>query len=219
MLLCENCTKLRMYSFITGIFCACVIISNILATKNLKLGFIIFPCSILIYPVLFIINDVLSEIYGFEMAKDVIYLGFIVNILSVILYCIAIVSPSNSPTAPAFETILGFTPRLFIANLCSYSVANLLNSKVLVMLKNKNPNSLFLRCMLSTALGELADSIIFISIAFIGVFSIDVILTMITCQVIFKVLYELIMYPATRKIIFFIRTLDDGELEGKLSSV
>ena len=70
--------------------------------------------------------------------------------------------------------------------------------------------------MLSTVVGEALDSIIFISVAFLGVFPIDLIVTMICCQVLFKSLYELISYPVTRKVIHAIRKIDDGELKGQI---
>ena len=212
----ENLTKTKIYSLLVGMFCALMIMSNILGTKTLNIGWIMLPCGILTFPALFIINDILSEIYGFKLTRDVIYLGFILNILAVALYSIAILLPSNSPNADAFATILGTTPRLFVAGLCSYFVSNLLNSKVLVKLKEKYYDLLFARCMLSTRVGEAVDSIIFISLSFIGVFSWNLILTMIFCQVIFKVLYELVSYPLTRKVIFAIRKVDDGELAGQI---
>ena len=212
----ENLTKTKIYSLLVGMFCALMIMSNILGTKTLNIGWIMLPCGILTFPALFIINDILSEIYGFKLTRDVIYLGFILNILAVALYSIAILLPSNSPNADAFATILGTTPRLFVAGLCSYFVSNILNSKVLVKLKEKYYDLLFARCMLSTIVGEAVDSIIFISLSFIGVFSWDLILTMIFCQVIFKVLYELVSYPLTRKVIFAIRNVDDGELAGQI---
>ena len=212
----ENLTKTKIYSLLVGMFCALMIMSNILGTKTLNIGWIMLPCGILTFPALFIINDILSEIYGFKLTRDVIYLGFILNILAVALYSIAILLPSNSPNADAFATILGTTPRLFVAGLCSYFVSNILNSKVLVKLKEKYYDLLFARCMLSTIVGEAVDSIIFISLSFIGVFSWNLILTMIFCQVIFKVLYELVSYPLTRKVIFAIRKVDDGELAGQI---
>ena len=209
----EHMTKTRVYAYLTGIFCALIIASNILGTKALKFEFIMLPCSILTFPILFIVNDILSEIYGFKMAKQVIYLGFILNIVVVVLYSIAIVLPSNSPNADAFSSVLSTTPRLFIAGLMSYLLSNIINSNIMVILKEKYYNLLFVRCITSTAVGEAIDSIIFITVAFIGVFSPELIVTMICCQVVFKVLYEFIAYPLTRKIISIIRTLDDGELK------
>ena len=212
----ENLTKTKLYSMLTGMFCALIIMSNILGTKTIKFEWIMLPCSILTFPVLFIINDILSEIYGFVLTKNVIYLGFILNMLAVVLYSIAIMLPSNSPNVEAFSTILSTTPRLFIAGLCSYIISNITNSKILVSLKEKYYDHLFARCMLSTVVGEAVDSIFFISVGFFGVFSLDLIVTMICCQVLFKSLYELIAYPITRKIIYVIRTIDDGELKGQI---
>ncbi|WP_296863217.1 queuosine precursor transporter [uncultured Methanobrevibacter sp.] len=212
----ENNTKTRVYAYLMGIFCASIIVSNILATKTLEFEFIALPCSILTFPVLFIVNDILSEIYGYKMTRDVIYLGFIINIIAIALYHLAMAFPSSSPNAPAFAMLLSTTPRLFIAGLISYMLGNILNSKVLVKLKERYNDQLFVRCMLSTAIGETVDSIIFISISFVGVLPNDLILTMICCQIVFKVLYELLAYPVTRKVIMYIRTLDDGELKGQI---
>ena len=212
----ENLTKARMYSYLTGMFCALIIMSNILGTKTLKIEFIMLPCSILTFPLLFIINDILSEIYGFTMTRNVILLGFVINIIAVVLYTIAIMLPSNSPTADAFSAILGTTPRLLMAGLISYLLSNFINSQIMVKLKEKYYNLLFVRCITSTAVGEAIDSIIFISTAFYGIFSTELIITMICCQVIFKVLYEFIIYPVTRTVIHYIRELDDGELENMI---
>ena len=205
----EQMTKTKAYSYLTGTFCALIIASNILATKTLKVEFIMLPCSIMTFPILFIVNDILSEIYGYKMAKNVIYLGFILNIIAVILYSIAIMLPSDSPNAEAFSSILSTTPRLFIAVLISYLMGNIINSKIMVVLKEKYNDYLFVRCIASTVVGEAIDSIIFITVSFYGVFPGELIITMICCQVVFKVLYEIIAYPLTRKIIFSVKTLDD----------
>lgn len=205
----EQMTKTKAYSYLTGTFCALIIASNILATKTLKVEFIMLPCSIMTFPILFIVNDILSEIYGYKMAKNVIYLGFILNIIAVILYSIAIMLPSDSPNAEAFSSILSTTPRLFIAGLISYLMGNIINSKIMVVLKEKYNDYLFVRCIASTVVGEAIDSIIFITVSFYGVFTGELIITMICCQVVFKVLYEIIAYPITRKIIIFVKRLDD----------
>ena len=131
----ENMTKSMRYSYLTSIFCVFIIISNILATKTLKIEFIMLPCSILVFLMLFSINDILSEIYGFAMTRNVIFLGFVLNIISVVIFSIAIILPSNSPSADAFATILGTTPRLFMASIVSYLISNIINSQIMVKLK------------------------------------------------------------------------------------
>ncbi len=204
--------KTKAYAFLAGIFCACMIASNILATRTLEIRFIALPCSILTFPILFIVNDVLSEIYGYKLTKDIIYLGFIINVVAVGLYQVAMMFPSSSPNAPSFAALLSTTPRLFVAGLISYLMGNILNSRVLVKLKEKYSDLLFVRVIVSTMIGETVDSVIFISISFYGVLPDELIVTMICCQIVFKVLYELIFYPVTRKVIFKIRTLDEGSL-------
>lgn len=208
----ENMNKTKAYAFLAGIFCACMIASNILATRTLEISFIALPCSILTFPILFIVNDVLSEIYGYKLTKDIIYLGFIINVVAVGLYQVAMMFPSSSPNAPSFAALLSTTPRLFVAGLISYLMGNILNSRVLVKLKEKYSDLLFVRVIVSTMIGETVDSVIFISISFYGVLPDELIVTMICCQIVFKVLYELIFYPVTRKVIFKIRTLDEGSL-------
>ena len=208
----ENMNKTKAYTYLAGIFCACMIASNILATRTLEISFIALPCSILTFPILFIVNDILSEIYGFKLTKDIIYLGLIINVVVVALYQVAMIFPSSSPNAHAFAALLSTTPRLFVAGLISYMMGNLLNSQVLVKLKEKYSDLLFVRVIVSTIIGETVDSVIFILVSFYGVLPNGLILTMIFCQIGFKVLYELIFYLLTRKMIFKIRTLDDGAL-------
>lgn len=212
----ESMTKARAYAYLTGIFFASMIVSNILATRTLEFEFIALPCSILTFPILFIVNDILSEIYGYKLTRDVIYVGFVINIIAIVLYHVAMAFPTSSPNAHAFTALLSTTPRLFIAGLISYMMGNILNSKVMVKLKEKYWDQLFVRCVISTAIGESVDSVIFITISFIGVLPDNLVLTMIGCQIVFKVLYEILAYPVTRKVIEHIRTLDDGELKGQI---
>ena len=94
-----------------------------------------------------------------------ICLGFALNIMAVVFYSIAIFFPSNSSTSDAFATILGTTPRLFIAGLLSYLISNIINSQIMVKLKEKYYDLLFVRCIVSTTVGEAIDSIIFIHMA------------------------------------------------------
>lgn len=208
----ENMNKTKVYAYLAGIFFACMITSNILATRTMEISFIALPCSILTFPILFIVNDILSEIYGYKLTKDVIYLGFIINLVAVVLYQVAMIFPSSSPNAPAFAALLSTTPRLFVAGLISYMASNLLNSKILVKLKEKYHNLLFVRVVGSTVIGVTVDSVIFILVSFYGVLPNELVVTMICCQIVFKVLYELIFYPVIRKVIFKIRTLDEGSL-------
>lgn len=212
----ENMTKMKVYAILSGIFCFFTLLSDIIATKTININWIVVPCCILTFPIVFIINEILTEIYGFKMTKDVIYLGFILNFISIIVYIIAIELPSNNPKSEAFAIILGYTPRIIIAGFCAYLVGNIVNSLVLVKLKEKYSNSLFVNYFVSTAIAYTLDAIIFISVGFIGTMSTESILIMICCLTIIDIIYGFICYPITKKVILKIKKLDDGELKGQI---
>ncbi len=203
-------SQMELYPIITALFCGCLIISNILASKTFSLYDIILPCGVVIFPLVYIVGDVLTEIYGFTLAKRTIYLGFIINLIAVIAYQIAIFLPGTDPTTSnAFSIILGSTPRILIASLISYLVGSYVNAYFMKILKEKYTDYLFARCSISTLFGEGLDAIIFITIAFAGLMPNEVLITMIICQGAFKIIYEIIVYPITRTVINWIKSLDD----------
>ena len=203
-------SQMELYPIITALFCGCLIISNILASKTFSLYDIILPCGVVIFPLVYIVGDVLTEIYGFTLAKRTIYLGFIINLIAVIAYQIAIFLPGTDPaTSNAFSIILGSTPRILIASLISYLVGSYVNAYFMKILKEKYTDYLFARCSISTLFGEGLDAIIFITIAFAGLMPNEVLITMIICQGAFKIIYEIIVYPITRTVINWIKSLDD----------
>jgi uncharacterized integral membrane protein (TIGR00697 family) len=203
-------SQMELYPIITALFCGCLIISNILASKTFSLYDIILPCGVVIFPLVYIVGDVLTEIYGFKLAKRTIYLGFIINLIAVIAYQIAIFLPGTDlATSNAFSIILGSTPRILIASLISYLVGSYVNAYFMKILKEKYTDYLFARCSISTLFGEGLDAIIFITIAFAGLMPNEVLITMIICQGAFKIIYEIIVYPITRTVINWIKSLDD----------
>ena len=203
-------SQIELYPIITALFCGCLIISNILASKTFSLYDIILPCGVVIFPLVYIVGDVLTEIYGFTLAKRTIYLGFIINLIAVIAYQIAIFLPGTDlATSNAFSIILGSTPRILIASLISYLVGSYVNAYFMKILKERYTNYLFSRCSISTLFGEGLDAIIFITIAFAGLMPNEVLITMIICQGAFKIIYEIIVYPITRTVINWIKSLDD----------
>lgn len=166
----------------------------------------------IIFPIVYIVNDVLAEIYGFRKTRNIIYLGFFINLLAVFVYNIAILLPAPSfavETADAFKLVLGNTPRILLASFSAYIVGSLVNAKVMEYLKKKFEKNLMFRCMTSIVIGESLDAIIFISIAFGGMMSVNSIIIMIVAQAIFKILFEIIFYPITRVAISKIKLLND----------
>ena len=135
----ENLTKTELYAILTGVFTACLIVSNIIAGKTFDFFSFTLPCGVIIFPVIYIVNDVLAEVYGYQKAKRVILLGFFMNLVAVICYNITIIMPAPAffTNSEAFSIVLGSTFRLLVASFAAYLAGSLLNAKVMVVLKKK----------------------------------------------------------------------------------
>jgi uncharacterized integral membrane protein (TIGR00697 family) len=193
---------------IASIFVTCLITANIIAVKLIFLFGFLVPAGIIIFPLSYLFGDVLTEVYGYGAARRVIWLGFACNLLAVI----AIYLGGLAPAAPfwhnqaAYETILGFTPRLLLASFIAYLVGEFTNSFVLAKLKIATKGHwLWTRTIGSTLLGEGVDTIIFISIAFWGIIPSQLLLTAILTQWAFKGLYEVIATPFTYLVVGFLK--------------
>lgn len=207
----EDMTKTELYAILTGIFTASLIVSNIIAGKTFDFFSFTLPCGVVIFPVIYIVNDVLAEIYGYEKARKVILLGFFMNLVAVICYQITILLPAQAffENSEAFSIVLGSTFRLLVASFAAYLAGSLVNAKVMVYLKKWDENKLFFRCMVSTLFGEGLDAIVFIFIGFLGTMPLEALLLMIVAQALFKTVYEIIVYPLTRTVIFKVRKLPE----------
>lgn len=205
----ENLTKNELYSLLAGVFTACLIISNIIAGKTFDFFSFVLPCGVIIFPVIYIVNDVLAECYGYQKARRIILLGFLMNLVAVICYQITIWLPAPVffENSDAFSTVLGSTSRLLIASFAAYLVGSLVNAKLMTVLKKCDEEKLFFRCILSTLLGEGLDALIFITIGFFGTMPAEALILMIVAQALFKTIYEIIVYPLTRYVIGSVKSL------------
>ena len=205
----ENMTKTELYAILTGVFTASLIVSNIIAGKTFDFFSFVLPCGVIIFPVIYIVNDVLAEVYGYKKARNVILLGFLMNLVAVICYnvTIALPAPVFFENSDAFSVVLGSTFRLLVASFAAYLVGSLVNAKMMVVLKKWDEDKLFLRCILSTLFGEGLDAIIFITIGFLGTMPMEALVLMIVAQALFKTVYEIIVYPITRHVIDSVKAL------------
>jgi uncharacterized integral membrane protein (TIGR00697 family) len=197
-------SKTHLYSVLTGVFVACLLISNVMSAKTFTLGNVVLPCAVVLFPIVYIVNDVMAEIYGFRKARNIIFLGFAMNALAVVAYAIAIALPAPAYAAEgaaAFAVTLGSTWRILAASFAAYLVGSLVNAGIMVRMKERLRKYLMLRCVLSTLIGEGIDAAIFITIAFIGTMPLDTLLVMIAAQAAFKTLFEIAFYPLTRVVI------------------
>ena len=205
----ENLTKTELYATLTGIFTACLIVSNIIAGKTFDFFSFTLPCAVIIFPIIYIVNDVLAEVYGYQKARRVILLGFFMNLVAVICYNVTIWLPAPVffENSEAFSIVLSSTFRLLVASFVAYLAGSLVNAKLMVYLKQWDEDKLFFRCIFSTLFGEGLDAIVFIFIGFFGTMPFEALLLMIVVQALFKTCYEIIVYPLTRYVIGSVKAL------------
>src|SRR5690349_21808540 len=193
---------------IAALFVTCLITANIIAVKLLFLFGFPVPAGIIIFPLSYLFGDVLTEVYGYGAARRVIWLGFACNLLVVVaIYVAGLAAPAPFwQNQAAYNTILGFTPRLLLASFAAYLVGEFTNSFVLAKLKIATQGRwLWTRTIGSTFIGEGLDTIIFISIAFWGIIPGSLMLQAILTQWIFKVVYEVLATPFTYWVVGFLK--------------
>ncbi len=200
-----------LFMFAGILFAICLLMANILATKIILIGPWAAPAGVLIFPIAYIINDVIVEVWGYRKARLIIWSGFAVNILAVLFFSLAIVVPAAPfwHNQEAFSTILGSTPRIIFASLMAYLIGSFLNafvmSKVKVLMKGRDFS---VRAILSTLVGETADSLIFISIAFAGFMPFNILVGMILTQACIKTVYEILILPFTILVVNWVKRVE-----------
>lgn len=182
------------------LFTACLLISNILAIKIITIGPLVVPAGVIIFPISYIVNDVIVEIWGYKKARFVIWMGFGMMVLSNIMYQLAIEIPSAPfwTNQDAFSSILKNSPRIGLASVLAYLSGSFANAFIMSRMKvMSNGKNFSLRAILSTVVGEGLDSTVFILVAFVGVIPANQILLMIVAQTFIKTAYEIIILPVT----------------------
>ncbi|MFL2655761.1 MAG: queuosine precursor transporter [Alphaproteobacteria bacterium] len=200
-----------LFMIITVAFVTCLIVSNITAVKLITLGNIILPGAIVVFPITYIISDVLTEVYGYRRARRVIWVGFAANILAVGTFIIVGMLPAASfwEDQKAYDTILGATPRILVASLIAYLVGEFTNSYVLSKLKiMTNGRFLWVRTIGSTIIGQSLDSTIFILVAFTGILPNNVLFMTILVQVLAKTAYEFVATPITYLVVGWLKRVE-----------
>ena len=213
----------RYFHLVMAVFVTCLIVSNIIAVKIAAVGPFVLPVAVIIFPISYIFGDVLTEVYGYARARQVIWIGFGCNLLAVLAIWVgglwraapiwtANVYPSSAEAQQAYQAILGFTPRLLLASFTAYLAGEFLNSFVLAKLKiATHGKQLWLRTIGSTLVGQLADSGLFIFIAFVGILPGAILGQTILTQWLFKSAYEALATPLTYLVVNFLKRAENED--------
>ena len=188
---------------LTVIFIVTLLVSNVITWRQVALPFwITMTWAIIIFPITYILSDVFSEVYGYKRSRITCYLWFACNLFMSLTFMAVInmKAPEYFANAEAYSTVLWNTRRVLISSLLAYVIWDFVNDKIFQKMKSKHPddNKWFgWRAILSSLAWETVDSGIFIPLAFIWAMPTNILLIMIATQVIFKVVYEIIVLPIT----------------------
>lgn len=213
-------TPRGVFDVVAVLFVSFLLVSNIAATKVIGLGVgpwhLVFDGGAVLFPLTYVLGDVLSEVYGFRPARRVILLGFVVSVTASLVFLVVQVAPVGPGYAnqAAYEAVLGFVPRIVAASVLGYLAGQLLNSRVLVAIKERwGEDHLWARLIGSTLVGELADTLVFCTVAFLGVIPGLDFLNYVVTGYVYKVGVEVVMLPVTYRVIAWVRTREARALD------
>ena len=197
------------------LFNVCLIAANLLETKVIQVFGITVTAGLLVFPISYIINDCIAEVWGFRKARLIIWSGFAMNFFVVGLGLIAVAIPAAPfwEGEEHFDFVFGMAPRIVAASLMAFLVGSFLNAYVMSKMKIASQGRNFsARVILSTIVGETADSLIFFPIAFGGIIAWKELLIMMGLQIVLKSMYEVIILPVTIRVVKVIKKVDGSDV-------
>ena len=199
-----------VFLLLAVLFTVCLITSNLLATKVFSLGGIALPCAVLVFPLSYVLGDCFTEVWGYRLARLVIWTAFAMNFFVILLGQLSVWLPAAPfwDGAEHFNYLFQMAPRVAVGSLLAFLAGSTVNAWVLSRMKIASRGKRFpLRAIVSSLAGELTDSLIFLPIAFWGADSRSL-LQMMAAQVTFKVAYEILVLPVTRRFVRFLKHVE-----------
>ncbi|MCD7973577.1 MAG: queuosine precursor transporter [Candidatus Azobacteroides sp.] len=208
--------KVSALFMVCGIlFNVTLLISNILAIKIISVGGITATAGLMVFPITYILNDCIAEVWGFKKARLIIWTGFISNFLAVLFYQLAVAVPAASfwEHQDSFASILSQTPRVAIGSLLAFLVGSFLNAYVMSRMKVSSGGKHFsVRAIVSTLIGETADSMIFFLVVFVTVLPLSEVMIMVFTQAFMKSAYEVVILPVTTRVVKYIKRVENVDV-------
>lgn len=193
-----------LFMIFSILFCVCLITANILETKQIQILSVSLTGGLIVFPVSYIINDCVCEVWGYSKARMLIWLGFAMNFFFVMLgaLCDAIPGAPYWDNEEGFHAIFGLAPRIAAASFIAFICGSFINAYVMSKMKiASNGKNFSLRAILSTVAGESIDSLIFFPLALSSVVPAKELILLMVWQVILKTVYEIIALPITIRVV------------------
>lgn len=197
------------------LFCVCLVAANLLETKVVQIWKITATAGLVVFPISYIINDCIAEVWGFRKARLIIWSGFAMNFFVVMLGLVAVALPAAPfwEGEAHFNFVFGMAPRIVVASLAAFLIGSFLNAYVMSRMKVASGGRHFsARAVWSTVAGETADSLIFFPVAFGGVIAWRELLLMMGVQIVLKSMYEVLVLPVTIRVVSAIKRIDGSDV-------
>lgn len=200
--------QVHVYELLAGLFVMTLIVSNIASTKIVAVGPLVFDAGTILFPLAYIVGDIVTEVYGYRKMRSLLYVGISTLLLTMLTLWVVQVLPSAADwhNQAAYESTLGVVWRIAFASMAAIFVGELINSYLLAHLKIKTKGKmLWHRLVGSSAVGSLVDTTVFGLLAFAGTVSGDAMLQLIFTAFGIKIATEVIISPLTMKVIEYIK--------------
>lgn len=202
----------KYFLYIAILFVAVLMVSNTIAVKLFQIGPLFFTGAIMIFPISYIFGDILTEVYGYQASRRIIWAGFTSLIfMSVVYYLVQLLPPAPFwPNQGAYEAILGLVPRIVLGSIIGYFAGEFSNSYILSKLKIWTKGKhLWARTISSTVVGEAVDTILFALIGFAGTIPWNNLALVILSGYVVKVLIEVLLTPVTYTVVRKLKQLEN----------
>lgn len=205
-----------LFMLLAIVFVVCLVTANLLETKVLDFfGITTITAGMLVFPISYIINDCIAEVWGFKRITLIIWIAFLMNFMVVSIGLLAV----NMPAAPFwndaehFNFVFGFAPRIVFASLLAFLAGSFANAYIISKMKILHRGKHFsLRAIISTVVGETIDSIIFFPIAFGGILSFNELVGLMVTQIVLKSLYEVVVLPITSRLVKKLKQIENADV-------
>ena len=200
--------RTKMLIILTGLSIAVLIISNLASTKITAVGPAVFDAGTILFPLAYIITDIVTEVYGVRIARWMVFVG----LGTLVLMSVVLLIVQHLPIGPgfdgqaAYERILGFVPRIAFASMTAYFVGEMLNIHLMAWLRKRfGANRLFIRLIGSSSTGELLDTLTFSTIAFAGTMTSHDFIQLIMTVYLIKLGFDTILAPISARFIRWLK--------------
>ena len=204
-----------LFMLFSILFCVCLILANLLETKQIAIGPISLTGGLIVFPISYIINDCVCEVWGFRKARLLIWSGFAMNFFFVAVGALC----DWIPGAPywnndeGFHAVFGLAPRIAAASFVAFLLGSFANAYVMSKMKIRDSGRNFsARAILSTIAGESIDSLIFFPLALSGVVPTEELPKLMLMQVLLKTAYEILVLPLTIRVVKYVKEYEGSDV-------